>query len=350
MSEVRLVATDLEVRYPNTDPSTQPALQLDHLELRPGRSLALVGESGSGKTTALRTLLGLLRPTAGAVRWQEREVASLKGVELRAFRTSVQPIPQDVDGALDPRQTIGSAIAEGWRAGGRKGAAPGEGQDAVVSRLLDEVGLPSSASKRHPHEVSGGQRQRAIIARALAVGPEMLLLDEPTSGLDATVAVRILELIERLRADRGLGILLISHDLGVVTWLCTETIVLYRGEVVEHGATRPMMVRPRHPYTATLRRSVPEFGVPFRAPLRPSSSAASVDPLTGCRFGPRCAYASGAACAAPQQLVQLDAGQVRCARAPDLGPLDPLIDQAGPDERAPERAAERHGASGRSVG
>jgi oligopeptide/dipeptide ABC transporter ATP-binding protein len=326
VSDVRLVASDLEVRYPDTDPGAHPALRLDHLVVEPGQSLALVGESGSGKTTALRTLLGLVKPTAGAVTWQDRDIGSLKGVDLRAFRTSVQPIPQDVDGALDPRQTLGSAIAEGWRAGGRRGAEPGEGQDAVVMRLLDEVGLPADAVGRHPHEVSGGQRQRAIIARALAVGPEILLLDEPTSGLDATVAVRILELIERLRIERGLGILLISHDLGVVTWLCTETVVLYQGEVVELGGTRTMLVRPRHPYTAALRRSVPEFGVPFRAPLRPSPSAAKVDPLIGCRFGPRCAYAQAETCAVRQQLVRIDSTDVRCARAGDLGPLDPLVD------------------------
>ena len=333
MSKVRLVATDLEVRYPHTDPAAHPALRLDHLVLGPGQSLALVGESGSGKTTALRTLLGLVKPTAGAVTWQDRDVGSLKGADLRAFRTSVQPIPQDFDGALDPRQQLGSAIAEGWRAGGRRGAEPGEDQDVVVVRLLDEVGLPASAARRHPHEVSGGQRQRAIIARALAVGPKMLLLDEPTSGLDATVAVRILELIERLRTERGLGILLISHDLGVVTWLCTETVVLYEGEVVELGGTKSMLVRPRHPYTAALRRSVPEFGVPFRAPLRPSPSASGIDPRAGCRFGPRCAYAQAETCVIRQQLIRIDGTDVRCTRAGDLGPLDPLVDE--PNDQAP---------------
>lgn len=331
--DVRLTATDLVVRYPGAERAAHPALAIDRLELVPGRSLALVGESGSGKTTALRTLLGLVQPVEGAVTWNGRAVSDMRRGELHDFRTAVQPIPQDVDGALDPRQRIGSAIAEGWRAGGRKDRRSGEDQDAVVQRLLDEVGLPASAAKRHPHEVSGGQRQRAVIARALAVGPRMLLLDEPTSGLDATVAVRILDLIERLRVERDLGVLLISHDLGVVTRLCVDTVVLYRGEVVERGGTEQLLTRPRHPYTAALRRSVPEFGVPFRVPLAPSREAAGIDPAIGCRFGPRCASAVGSACSAPQALIGLDGGgSVRCVRATELGPLDPLA--AGPDPDA----------------
>ena len=323
-----LRATALEVRYPGTDKRLPPAFAIDHLELVPGASLALVGESGSGKTTALRALLGLVKPSAGAVTWNDAAVTAMGRGGLRAFRKAVQPIMQDVDGALDPRQTIGSAIAEGWRAGGKTEQRDGEGQDDVVLRLLDEVGLPASASKRHPHEVSGGQRQRAVVARALAVGPRILLLDEPTSGLDATVAVRILELIERLRLERGLGILLISHDLGVVTRLCVETVVLYRGEVVERGTTERLLTVPRSPYTAALRRSVPEFGVPFRVPFHPSSDAASIDPLVGCRFGPRCTFARADTCSAGQELIPLDDGSsVRCGRASELGPIDPLVDR-----------------------
>jgi peptide/nickel transport system ATP-binding protein len=329
--KVRLEAKDLEVRYPGSDPNAHPAFAIDHLELVAGRSLALVGESGSGKTTALRTLLGLVRPTKGSVQWAGLPTAKLRGSDLREFRTSVQSIQQDVDGALDPRQRIGSAIAEGWRAGGRKDHKPGEDEAAVVGRLLDEVGLPADVVRRYPHEISGGQRQRALIARALAVGPRILLLDEPTSGLDATVAVRILDLIEQLRAERGLGILLISHDLGVCTRLCPDAVVLYRGEVVESGPTGRLFVRPRHPYTAALRRSVPELGVPFRVPLLPSVDARDVDPQVGCRFGPRCAYAVAGSCSVRQELTALPNGDsVRCARSDHLGPIDPLVDAPEP--------------------
>jgi oligopeptide/dipeptide ABC transporter ATP-binding protein len=159
----------------------------------------------------------------------------------------------------------------------------------------------------------------------------MLLLDEPTSGLDATVAVRILELIERLRSERGLGILLISHDLGVVTRLCLDTIVLYRGEVVERGPTERLLLYPRHPYTAALRRSVPELGVPFRVPLLPSDGAGQIDAQVGCRFGPRCAHALTGPCSVPQELSTLsDGASVRCARAQDLGPIDPLVEVPEP--------------------
>jgi len=259
-------------------------------------------------------------------------VRTLQGDALRAFRRAVQLIPQDVDGALDPRQTIGSAVAEGWRAGGRAvdGVAAGVGsvarQDDVVRALLDEVGLPADIARRHPHEVSGGQRQRAVMARALAVSPRILLLDEPTSGLDTTVQARILELIERLRADRGLGILLISHNLGVVARLCPVTIVLYRGEVVEEGQTADLLGRPRHPYTAALRRSVPELGSPFRMPWEPSEDAAAVSMLMGCRFGPRCPHALAGPCGSPQGLRSVGDPPrvVRCARSEDLGEFDAL--------------------------
>jgi peptide/nickel transport system ATP-binding protein len=290
-----------------------------------------VGESGSGKTTALRALLGLVRPAAGIVTIDGLSVGSLRGDALRAFRRTVQLIPQDVDGALDPRQTIGAAIAEGWRAGGRgtrqADRAGGERSDAeVVRALLDEVGLPGDVGRRHPHEVSGGQRQRAVMARALAVGPRILLLDEPTSGLDTTVQARILELIERLRLDRGLGTLLISHNLGVVARLCPETLVLYRGEVVEAGPTADLLARPRHPYTAALRRSVPEIGLPFRVPWDPSPDGPAISPMTGCRYGPRCPHARVGACSSRQVLCP--AGEpfreVRCARSQELGVLEPL--------------------------
>ena len=314
------------MRYPGADAAAHPALRLAALELTPGRSVAVVGESGSGKTTALRTLLGLVSPTAGSVTFQGVEVGRLRGDALRDFRRAVQPIPQDTDGALDPRQTIGAAIAEGWRAGGRTGSTPGESQDTVVGRLLDEVGLPATAATRNPHQLSGGQRQRAVMARALAVGPRLLLLDEPTSGLDATVQVRILELIERLRDERGLGLLLISHNLGVVSRLCPETLVLYRGEVVEAGATTDLLAAPRHPYTAALRRSVPEIGTPFRPPEEPSQEGFAISTQTGCRFAPRCPHARAVPCASAQPLIELPdlARSVRCGRSADLGPLDPL--------------------------
>lgn len=326
-----LAADGLEVRYPGADPGAHPALRLASLQVRPGDSLALVGESGSGKTTALRALLGLLPLAAGSVTFEGTPVRALMGDALRAFRRAVQLIPQDVDGALDPRQTIGSAVAEGWRAGGR--AVDGSTarrsvarQDDVVKALLDEVGLPADIARRHPHEVSGGQRQRAVMARALAVSPRILLLDEPTSGLDTTVQARILELIERLRAERGLGILLISHNLGVVARLCPETLVLYRGEVVEAGSTADLLGCPRHPYTAALRRSVPELGLPFRMPWAPSPEAFAVPQPGGCRFGPRCPQAQAGPCGERQELrmVGRPPRSVRCVRSEELGILEPL--------------------------
>lgn len=318
-----LRARDLVVRYPGTAAEAPPALALPDLTVAPGRSIALVGESGSGKSTALAALLGLVPATAGSVTWDGVPVGSLRGPALRTFRRAVQPIPQDVDGALDPRQTVGAAIAEGVRARADAPAAAAVG--AEVGRLLDEVGLPADVAGRHPHALSGGQRQRAVIARALAVRPRILLLDEPTSGLDATVQARILDLLERVRAEHGLGILLVSHNLAVVGRLCPDTVVLYRGEVVEHGPTALLLAAPRHPYTAALRRSVPEIGSPFRDPRPAAGGARAIASREACRFAVRCPWAEPGPCGRPQALVPLGPGHAaRCARVTDLGPLDPL--------------------------
>ena len=327
MRDPELRAEGIVVRYPGTEAGAPPALSLGSLTVAPGRSLALVGESGSGKTTAMRALLGLVPVQAGSITWEGAPIGTLRGDASRAFRRAVQPIPQDADGALDPRQTVGAAIAEGWRSGGSRKVAGASDAGSVVRALLAEVGLPEDAAERHPHRLSGGQRQRAVLARALAVRPRILLLDEPTSGLDATVQLRILELIERLRDEHGLGLLLISHHLGVVARLCPETLVLYRGEVVEAGPTAALLAAPRHPYTAALRRSVPEIGVAFRAPLLPTAAGGAIDPRTGCRWAPRCAHALPEVCAAEQTLEQVPGPgerSVRCARSAELGALDPL--------------------------
>ena len=247
-----LAATDLVVRYPGTDPAAHPALQLRGLTLTPGRSLAVVGESGSGKTTALRTLLGLVRPASGrsrstappSVAWGVMHDGRSGARSSPSRRTWTAPWIRARRSARRSRR--GGGRAAGWV------RRPASGSGPWWERLLDEVGLPASAADRHPHQVSGGQRQRAIIARALAVAPRLLLLDEPTSGLDATVQARILELIERVRAERGLGVLLISHNLGVVARLCPDALVLYRGEVVEEGPTRSCWPRRA---TRTPRRS-----------------------------------------------------------------------------------------------
>lgn len=220
------------------------------LAVHPGRNLALVGESGAGKTTLLRLLLGLARPTSGAVLF---DGSPLRRANLRAYRRAVQAVFQDPYSSLDPRHRIGRIVAEPLRGLGL-GADPGR-----VAAALDAVGLPADTAGRYPHEFSGGQRQRIAIARAIVGNPRVLLADEPVSALDLTTRVRVVDLLASLCAGRDLTILLVSHDLGVVAELCEHTAVLERGRLVEQGLTREVLGAPAHPYTRRLLASVPRL-------------------------------------------------------------------------------------------
>jgi ABC-type microcin C transport system duplicated ATPase subunit YejF len=222
--------------------------------------IGLIGESGSGKSTIARALLGLQRLSGGSVTFEGRDVARLRGADIKAYRRSVQFVMQDGTEALDPRMRIGASVAEGLAV---HGLATGRAARAArVRDLLGEVGLDPSLADRYPHELSGGQRQRATIARALAVEPQVLILDEPTSALDVTVQARVLGLIRRLREERALSYLLISHNLAIVDQLCERCLVLNNGEVVEAGPTAQVLDEPQHPYTQQLRAAVPELRAP----------------------------------------------------------------------------------------
>ncbi|WP_454049821.1 ABC transporter ATP-binding protein [Cellulomonas sp. Marseille-Q8402] len=223
------------------------------LAVAPGASVALIGESGSGKSTAARAALGLLTPVAGEVRYRGTPLGRLDAAGRRDYRAAVQPVFQDGPETLDPRQRVGSAVAEGL-------GVPRAERARAVAGLLADVGLDPALAARRPHELSGGQRQRVGIARALAAEPRLLVLDEPTSALDVTVQARILDLLERLRAERGLALLLITHNLAVVDRLCDDAVVLEAGRVVERGPARQVLEAPAHPYTARLRAAVPELG------------------------------------------------------------------------------------------
>jgi ABC-type microcin C transport system duplicated ATPase subunit YejF len=217
--------------------------------------VGLIGESGSGKSTIARVLLGLT-PASGSVTFDGREVSRLRGAELKAFRRSVQFVMQDGTEALNPRMRLRASVAEGLTV---HDVVPRAERGRRVAALLQEVGLDPELGDRYPHELSGGQRQRATIARALAVEPRVLVLDEPTSALDVTVQARILALIKRLREERSLSYLLISHNLAIVDQLCEQCLVLHDGAVVESGATAQVLDAPQHPYTQQLRAAVPEI-------------------------------------------------------------------------------------------
>jgi oligopeptide/dipeptide ABC transporter ATP-binding protein len=280
--------------------------------------LGLVGESGSGKTTTGRAILRLVPVERGAIRLEGRDALRMRGRALRAYRRAVQIVFQDPTLSLDPRMRIGAAVAEALRV--HDGSSRPE-RRRRVGELLEEVGLEASFAERFPHQVSGGQRQRVAIARALAVEPRVLVLDEPTSALDVTVQARILELIGRLRTERGLAYVLISHNLAVVEQLCEETAVLYLGRIVEHGRTAALLSRPAHPYTLALRSAVPEIDLAARRSrlVLPGTVPDPADPPPGCPFHPRCPLAVDRCRTEVPHLREVAAGRTAaCHRAEEV--------------------------------
>jgi oligopeptide/dipeptide ABC transporter ATP-binding protein len=225
---------------------------------------------------------------------------------------------QDPDNSLDPRMRIGTTVAEALRA---HDVVPRQGVAERVAELLAEAGLDPSFAERYPHQLSGGQRQRVAIARALSVQPRLLVLDEPTSALDVRTQAHILKLISRLRAERELSYLLITHNLGVVSELCEQTAVLYLGKIAEIGPTDVLLGTPAHPYTHALRSAVPEVEVAGRRSriVLPGDPADAANPPAGCVFHPRCPLAIERCRTEVPPLRDAAAGhQVACHRAEDV--------------------------------
>ena len=273
------------------------ALDSVDVSVRRGEVLAIVGESGSGKTTLARTLIGLQRPTAGEVLLEGRPLTySTRG--LRNLRSRVQMVLQDASASLNPRQTVYESVAEGIRLHKRVASDEQERSEAdLVAAAMAEAGLrpPERLFLRYPHELSGGQKQRVLIAGALALRPELLLADEPVSSLDASIRGEILALLLKLREELGMGVVVVTHDLGLAWNIADRIAVMYLGRVVECGTTEEVLTAPRHPYTRALLSVVPEI-----EELEPVVLTGEVpDPSripTGCRFHPRCpALADGSA-------------------------------------------------------
>ncbi len=286
---------DLTVRYPERGAGhthDRAVVQGVDLRLGTGEVMGLVGESGSGKSTIARAILGLARPTTGVIRAGGADLTDVRARDPLAAARRVQMVFQDVLGALDPRQRIGSALAEVLRVHGLVAAGTDEA-GRRVEELLARVGLTAEHSHRFPHQLSGGQRQRVGIARALAVEPDVLVLDEPVSALDVSVQSQILALIDHLTSHLGLTVLLIAHDLSVVRNLCTRVAVLHRGRIVEIAPTDMLFDTPRHPCTRELLDAVPRLG----RELRPATVRASEAPAfrhdgleRGCPFFPGCGH------------------------------------------------------------
>ena len=285
------------------------------LDVGPATAVGLVGESGCGKSTLARAVLGLVAPDSGTVEWRGRPVAPRDAEGLRLMRREAQIVFQDPVGSLDPRMTVGESVAEALEA--LEGRLPRETARARVLASLDEVGLAAALAGRYPHELSGGQCQRAAIARAIVARPRLLICDEAVSALDVSVQAQIVNLLAELRARHAMALLFISHNLAVVRHLCDEVVVLYLGRVVERASRETLFAAPRHPYTQALLAAVPNPDPATPGLTGAAGGAAASDaageadlpglPNGGCLFAPRCAQAD-ASCRERRPELQEDDG------------------------------------------
>ena len=260
------------------------------LSVHRGETLGLVGESGCGKSTLGRAVLRLTEPTAGSVRLDGEEIASLSEKQLRRYRQKMQIIFQDPYASLNPRMTVGDIVGEPLAIfEGMKGGAL---RERVLS-LLEKVGMDAQSYARSPHEFSGGQRQRICIARALSVSPKLVVCDEPVSALDVSVRAQVLNLMRSLQRELGLAYLFISHDLSVVRHISDRVAVMYLGEIVEIAGRDALYDHPAHPYTLALLSAIPipDPQVHRERIVLSGDVPSPAHPPEGCRFHPRCPMA-----------------------------------------------------------
>ncbi len=291
-----LSVNDLQVEFAGHGRVVRAVRGLSY-DIGPGETIGLVGESGSGKSVSALSLLGLLpkrvgRVTAGSAIFQGQDLLHLSDEKLRTIRGArIAMIFQDPLSSLNPVLTIGRQITEAIET--HRNVSAKDARKRAIE-LLELVGIPGAASRinDYPHQFSGGMRQRAMIAMALSCEPSLLIADEPTTALDVTIQAQVLELLRRLRAELGMAVLLITHDLGVVAGFADRLAVMYAGRLVELGPTETLLADPAHPYTIGLLRSLPRLDRPRQAALTPieGSPPDLASDLEGCPFAPRCAW------------------------------------------------------------
>ncbi len=328
-ADVLLEVNDLKVHFPIKrgvliDRTVGHVYAVDGVSLavRKGETYGLVGESGCGKTTLGRGILRLIEPTSGQVIFDGTDIAALGKEEMRRTRHRMQMIFQDPLGSLDPRQSVESILIEGMKAHGlHKGQ---QSTNKELRELLSSVGMPASSLRKYPHEFSGGQRQRIGIARALTVGPDLIVADEPVSALDVSVQAQVVNLLEDLQAERGLTYLVIAHDLAVVRHISDRVGVMYLGALVEEAPSADVYVEPLHPYTRALMSAVP-VPDPVLEDTREriiltGDLPSPANPPPGCRFHTRCPWRQPTLCDTDRPvLTELKPGhRVACHYAADI--------------------------------
>ena len=258
--------------------------------VKSGETLGLVGESGCGKTTAGRAVLRLTEPTSGSIQVDGKEIIGLSKSELRPYRRQMQIIFQDPFSSLNPRQTAGDIVGEPLLV---HGVANTKERQEQVSALFARVGLRPAQMSNYPHQFSGGQRQRIGIARALALGPKLIVGDEPVSALDVSIQAQVINLLMDLQRERQLSYLFISHNLAVVEHISHQIAVMYLGRIVEYADTRSIFTRAQHPYTEALLSAVPvpDPAVKRQKRVLQGDVPSPVNPPSGCHFHTRCPYA-----------------------------------------------------------